>query len=379
MANTRPKPEQADLVIGLFLQLGWGYSREALRGACEYLVSHHIQRKRMDTLFAPYTDEILAPLSGALGMFGDPLITRAVLERKMPIINTSARTRTSAIPQVIPDNRQVGVLAAQHLLRIGLNHFAFHGLNDAEWFSAERYAGFRETVAAAGKECIVLSGDAEALKAWVRDSRRPTGIMAVNDYIAGSLTQQLMRLGARVPEDFPVVGADNDDLFVQTADVALTSVDCGWRSLGRLAAEKLVHWLKTGQAPPPVTMIPPTGIVVRQSSNRLFSNDPIVDAALDLIRIEGARGLTVKQLHNRVATSRRHLDRLFLSAGRQSPATEILRTQVERACQLLVDSDLPLHRLAEASGLGTERRLRRVFSRLVGVSPLRYREQFRQR
>lgn len=53
--------------------------------------------------------------------------------------------------------------------------------------------------------------------------------------------------------------------------------------------------------------------------------------------------------------------------------------RVAKACDLLRDPDLPVARVASASGLGTDRNLRRVFRQLVGCSPSEYRRRHLRR
>ena len=74
--------------------------------------------------------------------------------------------------------------------------------------------------------------------------------------------------------------------------------------------------------------------------------------------------------------SRRTLERRFEATLGDSVASSIRRAHVERATQLLIDTDLPLDEVADASGFKFARQLRIAFLKSVGSSPNQFRRQF---
>ena len=58
------------------------------------------------------------------------------------------------------------------------------------------------------------------------------------------------------------------------------------------------------------------------------------------------------------------------------PGAWLLEQRLNRARQLLETTDLPVHRVAERSGLGTAANLRRRVRAELGVSPDAYRRTF---
>ena len=58
---------------------------------------------------------------------------------------------------------------------------------------------------------------------------------------------------------------------------------------------------------------------------------------------------------------------------------EIARVHLERAKSLLVQTDMPIPRVAEASGYGSPEYLASVFRRATGLTPLKYRTRARGR
>jgi transcriptional regulator GlxA family with amidase domain len=77
--------------------------------------------------------------------------------------------------------------------------------------------------------------------------------------------------------------------------------------------------------------------------------------------------------------SRRSLARHFRAQTGTTPLRWLLAQRVQRARELLETTDLPLGRVAEATGLGSVETLRHHFARQVGTTPSAYRTAFRRR
>jgi transcriptional regulator GlxA family with amidase domain len=75
--------------------------------------------------------------------------------------------------------------------------------------------------------------------------------------------------------------------------------------------------------------------------------------------------------------SERSFSRHYAQATGQTPARAIERLRVEAARYLLSESRLPVKRIAQRCGFGTEETLRRSFLRLLSVTPQDYRMRFR--
>jgi transcriptional regulator GlxA family with amidase domain len=88
--------------------------------------------------------------------------------------------------------------------------------------------------------------------------------------------------------------------------------------------------------------------------------------------------LNVWDISQRIGLSRRTLERRFRAHLGGSIAAAIRRAHVERAKQLLIDTDLTLEEVAEASGLKDVRQLRISFQRELGQSPTQVRQSFQK-
>ena len=77
--------------------------------------------------------------------------------------------------------------------------------------------------------------------------------------------------------------------------------------------------------------------------------------------------------------ARRTLEIRFRQALGRSIHTEIQRTRLELARRLLLETDLPLPKVAQACGFGSPSYLAAVFHRNLGVTPIKYRANNRNR
>ncbi|WP_131740135.1 GlxA family transcriptional regulator [Actinomadura roseirufa] len=91
------------------------------------------------------------------------------------------------------------------------------------------------------------------------------------------------------------------------------------------------------------------------------------------------RPVTLRELAARESMSVRTFTRRFREETGLSPAVWLARRRVERARQLLEETDLPVERIAERAGFGTAASLRLRLQAELGVSPTAYRAAFRGR
>ncbi len=87
------------------------------------------------------------------------------------------------------------------------------------------------------------------------------------------------------------------------------------------------------------------------------------------------RDLSLEAMAGEVGISPLYLPRAFKGAVGQSPHQYVLARRIERARELLRDTDLPIVDVALSSGFSSQSHLSNWFVRMVGVSPAAYRRQ----
>lgn len=89
------------------------------------------------------------------------------------------------------------------------------------------------------------------------------------------------------------------------------------------------------------------------------------------------RPITLREMADRESMSVRTFSRRFREETGTTPVRWLIRQRVERARELLEETDLPVDRVAERSGFGTATALRQQLHAALGVSPSAYRSTFR--
>jgi len=98
---------------------------------------------------------------------------------------------------------------------------------------------------------------------------------------------------------------------------------------------------------------------------------------MDHVRAHPARAHTLESLAKHAAMSPRTLQRQFRDATGLAPYEWLIRERVAIARDLLESpADLPMSRIAELAGFGSEESLRRHFRRIALTSPGAYRKKF---
>jgi AraC family transcriptional activator FtrA len=97
---------------------------------------------------------------------------------------------------------------------------------------------------------------------------------------------------------------------------------------------------------------------------------------MDWVRSHPAEQHTVASMAARAAMSGRTLQRQFQDATGCAPVEWLTRERIAIVKELLETSELPLPRMAELAGFGSEESLRRHFRRLTSTTPGAYRRQF---
>jgi transcriptional regulator GlxA family with amidase domain len=89
-----------------------------------------------------------------------------------------------------------------------------------------------------------------------------------------------------------------------------------------------------------------------------------------------AEDLRIEDLAAHVGMSRRTFMRSYLAETGRTPGKTIEAMRLSAARMALEATNRPLKEVARETGFGTEERMRRVFQRQLGVSPIEYRARF---
>lgn len=185
--------------------------------------------------------------------------------------------------------------------------------------------------------------------------------------------------GIPVPEEVAILGVDNDMRLCRIASPPISSIDPNAKHIGYQAAFLLDAMMNGRELPELPIVVPPSHIVVRQSTDNIAVNDPILAKALRIMRDEVARNIRVNDVARELCVSRGTLNNLFRKHLNCTPLEEILRVRMEWAKELLRDTLIPVYQIAEMVGYRTSEYFSRAFMRENGVSPNAYRNVSRSK
>jgi len=358
------------------LPLGFGYTRKVLIGLRRYLNLIPKWELRVLPSFTPAVLESKDhDAAGCIVLIVGQAQADTLRGVEQPVVNVSSRKEGDAFPGVHQDNAAIGQVAAKHLLDLGFERFAF--AHEAGSFSADRCAGFRAEIEAAGYLVEELGRDFGSLHPRLLELPKPLGLMAANDLAAGRCLEICRRAGLRVPEDVAVVGVDNDEDVCEIAPVPLTSVDTAAETIGYKAGELLLSLIRGEPRPALPIVVPPVGIVRRASTAGVGVDDPVLAKALDYIHRHACDPLRVEDLMEQVHVSRRTLEIRFRKRFGRTLAEEISRIRLDRAKYLLTETELPVAKVMAACGYENVPRFITWFRRNVGVPPIAFRKKAR--
>jgi LacI family transcriptional regulator len=355
-----------------------------MRGVLDFIqeTEHwQILGDRVEPLQVP-DDLDLARVDGAIGMFSEQRWVDQVVEAGVAAVNMSVSLADSRLPRVSIDDQAIGGMGARYLLERGLPRLGFISMGDPGWYVGRRREGFVTAIEQeSDRHCFVedaLAQDAEqdptGFAAWFDALPKPIGIMACNDAVACRAIDVIERLGLRIPDDVAILGVDNDMFTAQLMTPQLSSVEPNNRLAGYQAA-KLLDGLMAGESHPPTRWVPPIGVVTRQSTNIVMSQDPLVSAALGYIQANCGSGITVEDILDELGVSRRSLERHLKKATGRTPRGEIRRAQIDRSRKMLVETDEPMYEIAKACGFDPQARFFIVFKRETGMTPAEFRRR----
>ncbi|NGO38242.1 DNA-binding transcriptional regulator [Limisphaera ngatamarikiensis] len=377
----------------LLVETSLASGRDILRGIARYVR----ERGQWVLFHEPRGLEVRPPhwLSewrgdGVIARIQSPALAEAVRAMGVPAVDVLGLVPEAGIPLVHVDDRAIARMAADHLRQRGFQHFGFYGLNSENW-SLRRRDAFCQYVAEWGGTVSVyerprLEGNGarwaeleQELLQWLRNLPKPAGVMVSSDQLGLGFLEACRQAGVAVPEEIAVVGVDNDDALCEIAHPPLSSIWPAHQRVGYEAAA-LLDRLMRGEPPPrqPV-LIPPLTVVTRRSTDVLAVADRQLARALQIIREQACRGLGVADVARAAGLSRSVLQRRFRALLGRTVHQTILEVRIQRACQLLRETDMPIAQVAEEAGFRHQEYLGAVLKRRLGKTPAQIRREAESR
>jgi transcriptional regulator GlxA family with amidase domain len=245
-----------------------------------------------------------------------------------------------------------------------------------------------DTLMIAGGQGVKAAAADPALVSWVRaraETARRTASVCTGAFLLAAAGVLDGRRAAthwsfcdELARCFPKVRVESDPIFVRDGPVwtsagvtagidlalALVEADLG-RELALAVARYLVMFLKR-----------PGGQAQFSAALSLQAGEERFGRLHAWVNANLGCDLPLAVLAAQAGMSERSFSRHYLEATGLTPARAVERLRLEAARRQLSDSKLPIKRIAQHCGFGTEETMRRSFLRLLATSPQDYRARF---
>ena len=245
-----------------------------------------------------------------------------------------------------------------------------------------------DTLMVAGGRGIEAAAADPVLLDWLRRRARQarrvasvcTGafLLAAAGVLDGKRAATHWSMCAELARRFPAVRVEADPIFVRDGQVwtsagvtagidlalALVEQDLG-RGVALAVARYLVVFLKR-----------PGGQAQFSAALSLQTAEDRFGTLHDWIGAHLEQDISLPVLASQAGMSERSFSRHYAEATGLTPARAVERLRVEAARRLLTDSGLPVKRIAQRCGFGSEETMRRSFLRLLAATPQDYRARF---
>lgn len=217
----------------------------------------------------------------------DSQLAVSLQERGLPMVFLGTAPYLPDVSSVDIDNEAAAYALGRHLVHLGHRRILYLGYRDYVTSHLEREAGLRRACAEAGLpfdavEKVQAYGKVpDQVDAALAKDPQPTAFFGWNDDHAQQAMDRLLELGYRVPEDFSVVGIDDDPRSADY-DPGLTTVVNPVIALGRRAANLVIDKLLNADQPAEIVKFAPD-LVLRQSTGPAREADRATPARAPIV------------------------------------------------------------------------------------------------
>lgn len=351
------------------------YDQSAHEGIARYASQHgwHLNVSILKDFHLPkgwQGDGIITSLNNSAAL--EAFVRRATV----PVVDLSIWREDIDLPRVVADNAAIGRVGAEHFLETGHKHCAWFALATNP-VSRARYEAYRDTLAAAGVDCIRLGRtrpqDVVYMTGQLMALPKPCAIYTKSDYDTAWLLNLCLSAGLEVPDEVALLGADDNVLICENQVVPISSVRHDLETIGYEGAAMLDQLMNGEQPTLRLKMVPPKGIRVRQSTDTLAVADPVIRELVTYLKTNYRLSISTDSLAEQFATSRRSLEARFREQMRCSIRECLIRIRIDEAKRLLSSTDESIESIAALTGFCHAPHLSNTFKQIAGCSPTHFR------
>lgn len=213
---------------------------------------------------------------------------------------------------------------------------------------------------------------------WLARQPKPLGVFCGGVGQGHRVLAACAKAHLCVPHDVSILCGDYDSVLSEACYPSLSGVVTPTKQIGYQSA-KLLHQLMRGDAVSHETVfLPPTELINGMSTDTMAVKDPQIAKVARFIKENALSNITLKDILKEVPMSRRSLDQKYFDVFGRSPHDEIRRIRINKARDLLENTDMPIQLIAEACGYTSYTYLPNVFKQVTGMTPSAYRKKTRR-
>jgi len=205
-------------------------------------------------------------------------------QKNIPVMFFDRTSESGEFANIRIDNVKAGYDATKHLLDMGSRNILHVTPSTTHSIYRDRFRGYAQALEEFGialdKENTCLSdmtfeSGMEAARYALSLPKTPDGIFVANDNCAAGCIVALKQQGIRIPQDIAVVGFNNDPVC-RIVEPNLSSIHYPGYEMGEITARSLInHLAGVENLVLTHTIILRSDLVVRQSSNRLLTDESL--------------------------------------------------------------------------------------------------------
>ena len=238
-------------------------------------------------------------------------------------------------------------------------------LEGAYTVEAVTASGFRRiAVRSVGHTCLIPAGQPYSVQ-W-KNQLENVSIYLPPAFLSRLAAESLMAERLELVE-----GCGVQDSFIRELAILLTAEMTSPHPAGRLYGEALVDTLAAHLLRHYTTATPRLRVINGGLSGRKLRR------ATDYINDNLSRDLSLAEIAEVLDLSTYHFVRAFKQATGETPHQYLLKSRVERAKQMLAETELPLSEISYLVGFNSQSHFTTSFRRLAKLTPKAYRETAR--
>lgn len=282
----------------------------------------------------------------------------------------------------------VSTLAAKRLTALKYENFAFIGYTQQWAWSRARLIAFKKALSHRGRKIRTFEMPAgrppttkerAAFDNFLAKLPRPCGLMLANDTLAEELYPACRRIGVSIPDDFAVIGVDDDEQLCNSLRPTLSSIRLDFKRAGWQLAE-LLYLRISGQAETPVVHRYGTlGVAPRESTalpSQIAPHDSLAIRIDKQIAAHALEKCSVAEIIAPLGCSRRSAETHYRAAKNKSILTAIREKRLEHAKKLLCETRISIADVATACGYQRAAHFAAYFRKQTAHTLLSYRKAY---